>query len=192
MRLIKVREKHSITIHPQAMEAAKFCQLLPLLFNQQHYQESLKYDFNSMITKAVLTEVNGGKVGDGFYAFSPIPLLVQAAPEIKKFVERVGCFKETEISPEEIEFQAWTSVFIRMKNSIDSTSNLYQIWKLLNECVPKHILKAYFGRDRITQDMFSQITDHSTSTIKHGNSKNKVVEEIVFDGYENLSSALKV
>lgn len=190
MRMIKIREKHSIKIHPRAMEAAKFCQLLPLLFEQKYYQESLQHDFNSLVIKVVLGDESENS--DVFYAFSPIPLLVQATPDIKKFVERVGCVKKAKVSLNDIEFQAWTSVFIRIKNSIDSTSSLYQIWELLNKNVPKHILKEYFGREKISQEMLSKITSHSTSTIKHGITKRNEVEEICFDGFENLSTALKV
>lgn len=188
--MIKIRQKHSIVIHPKAMDAAKFCQLLPLLFEQNYYQESLQHDFNSLVIKVVLEDESEN--GDVFYAFSPIPLLVQATPDIKKFVEQVGCFKNAKVSPDDIEFQAWTSVFIRIKNSIDSTSSLYQIWELLNKNVPKHILKKYFGREKISQEMLSKITAHSTSTIKHGITKPNEVEEIGFDGFENLSAALPV
>jgi hypothetical protein len=190
MKLMKIRGKHSITIHPKAMEAAKFCQLLPMFFNLQHSQESLKYDFDSMITKAVMDEIEGKKTNHIFYAFSPIPLLVQATPEIKNFIEYVGCFQQKDMEPDQIEFQAWSSVFIIIKNSIDSTSHLYQVWELLNEHVPQRILNKYFGQNRISQIRLSELTDHSTSTLKHGKVKISEPEKIIFDGFENLSDDL--
>lgn len=188
MKEIVIRKHHSIVIHPKALQAAKFAQSLSQLFPTLSLSESLAFDFQSVVVKTVeIMTANLSPSAAVFGAFSPIPLLIRAPLTINEYVASVVRFNSKKLPEEDIEFQAWCSVFVHLKTSVDSTSNLYQIWQLLNDLVPEHILISYFGKKKISQQYLAKLTGHSLATLKHGKPLPEKEAKAKFDGFNFMN-----
>lgn len=152
------------------MQAAKFAQSISSLVPYSSLSETIVFDFDSTVVKAVNLAVGDLTSKSAIFgAFSPIPLLIREPSNLKESISTVACYKSNKLSDDDIEFQAWSSVFVNLKTSVASTSHLYQLWELLNELVPENVLLKYFGCKKMTQEYFAKLTGQSLSTLKHGN-----------------------